>query len=285
MISRTGTIEADSGLEVLPMPEFTRDEVTISFSDEGSGDPVLLLHGHTLDRRVWDPVTARLLEAGLRVIRPDLRGHGRSTRPDSGYHVSHHSADMVGLLDSVGVDRAAVVGFSFGGGVALEMALTSPGRVAALGLVSTTMPDRPFEPAFMESLREVARAIRSQGVSAAMAGPWACNPLFAHSFTKVGIREAVAAIVKDFPGAEFLATERDRVERDWVVPDRLAEIAAPANVMVGEKEMPGFKAYAEEAATGIPGATIEVVPDCGHLLPLEAPDAVAEMIIGLFSGQ
>ncbi len=178
-----------------------------------------------------------------------------------------------------------MVGFSFGGGVALEMALTTPGRVAALGLVSTTMPDRPFEPAFMESLREVARAIRSQGVAAAMAGPWASNPLFAHSFTKKGIREAVAAIVKDFPGAEFLATERDRVERDWVVPDRLAEIAAPANVMVGEKEMPGFKAFAEEAAGGIPGATIEVVPDCGHLLPLEAPDAVAAMIIELFSGQ
>jgi len=117
-----------------------------------------------------------------------------------------------------------------------------------------------------------------------MAGPWDSNPLFAHSFTKDGIREAVAAIVEGFPGAEFLATERDRIDRDWKLPDRLDEISVPARVMVGEMEMPGFKAFAEEAAGGIPGATIEVVQDCGHLLPLEAPDAVAKMILGLFKG-
>ena len=266
------------------MPEFSHDQVTISFSDEGSGDPVLLLHGHTLDRRVWDPLMPQLLEAGLRVIRPDLRGHGRSTRPDSGYHVSHHSADVVALLDELDIGRAAVIGFSFGGGVGLETAVTGPDRVRSLGLVSTTMPDRPFEPAFMESLREVAHTIRSEGVAAAMAGPWDANPLFAHSFTKKGIRETVAVMVKDFPGAEFLATERDRVEREWMLPDRLAEIAVPTKVMVGEREMAGFKAFAEEAAAGIPGAMLEVVPGCGHLLPLEAPEATAAMIIGLFVG-
>jgi pimeloyl-ACP methyl ester carboxylesterase len=265
------------------MPDFSRDTVSISYSDEGSGQPVVLLHGHTLDRRVWNPVVGELLAAGLRVLRPDLRGHGRSSRPDSGYHVSHHAADAVALLDELELGHAAVIGFSFGGGVALEMAITRPDRVESLGLVSTTMPDRPFEPAFMDSLREVAGVIRTQGIEAAMAGPWAANPLFDHSFTKEGVREAVAAMVKDFPGAEFLATERDRIERDWTIPERLNGISVPTRVLVGEKEMPGFRAYADEAATGIPGATLEVVPDCGHLLPLEAPDAVAEMIIGLFS--
>ncbi len=265
------------------MPEITRDDVTISYSDEGSGPVVVLLHGHTLDRRIWDPIVPELLAAGLRVLRPDLRGHGKSTRPGSGYHVSHHAADMVALLDGVGIGRASVVGFSFGGGVALELALSHAPRVAALGLVATVMPDRPFEPVFMDNLREVAGVIRTRGVGAAMAGPWATSPLFAHSFTKEGIRERVAAIVRDFPGAEFLATERDRVERDWTIPERLGEIVIPARVMVGEMEMPGFRAYAEEAAEGIPGATLEVVPDCGHLLPLEAPDAVAKMILGLCS--
>ena len=65
-------------------------------------------------------------------------------------------------------------------------------------------------------------------------------------------------------------------------PEKLAEITAATRVMVGECEMPGFLAFSKEAAEGIPGATLEVVPDCGHLLPLEAPDAVAKMIIGLF---
>jgi pimeloyl-ACP methyl ester carboxylesterase len=265
------------------MPEFTRDEVTISFSDEGAGRAVVLLHGHTLDRRVWLPVVPQLLDAGLRVIRPDLRGHGRSSRPDTGYHVSHHSADVVALLDELDIGRAAVIGFSFGGGVALETAVTQSSRLSAMGLVAPVMPDRPFEPSFMENLREVARTIRSEGVAPAMAGPWQSSPLFAHSFTKEGIREAVTAIVAGFPGAEFLATERDRIDRDWKLPDRLDEISAPTRVMVGEMEMPGFRGFADEAANGIPGAELDVVSDCGHLLPLEAPDAVAEMILGLFS--
>jgi pimeloyl-ACP methyl ester carboxylesterase len=282
-IIRAGTIDGDSGLEVLPMPEFSRAAVTISYTDEGSGQPVVLLHGHTLDRRVWNPIVGELHAAGLRVLRPDLRGHGRSTRPNSGYHVSHHAADMVALLDTAGLERAAIIGFSFGGGVVLEMAVSHAPRVAALGLVAPLMPDRPFEPAFMANLREVAGMIRTQGIEAAMAGPWATSPLFNHSFTKAGVREAVATMVKDFPGAEFLATERDRVDRDWTIPERLGGITAPTRVLVGENEMPGFKAFAEEAAEGIPGATLEVVPDCGHLLPLEAPDAVAEMILGLVS--
>jgi 3-oxoadipate enol-lactonase len=263
------------------VPEITRDDVTISYSDEGTGRAVVLLHGHTFDRRVWLPVLGALGEHDLRIIRPDLRGHGRSSRPDTGYHVSHHAADVVALLDAAGIRRAVVVGFSFGGGVGLELAVSHPARVRALGLVATVMPDRRFEPAFMDNLREVARVIRSDGVPAAMAGPWAASPLFAHSFSKPGIREAVAAIVRDFPGAEFLATERDRVDRGWTVPDRLGEVTAPTRVLVGEHEMPGFRAYADEAADGIPGAELEIVPDGGHVLPFEVPDTVARMIVDL----
>lgn len=266
------------------MPEITRHDVSISFTDEGVGRPVLLLHGHTLDRRAWLTVVPHLLTAGLRVIRPDLRGHGRSDRPDFGYHFADHAADMIALLDHLQIDRSAIIGFSFGGGVAMEIALTNPDRVNALGLVAPVMPDRPFEPAFMENLRELAGAIRSNGVAAAMAETWSNSPLFAHSFVKPGVREAVAAIVADFPGAEFLATRRDEVSRDWKVPDRLSEIAIPTAVVVGEREMSGFRGYADEAAGAIPGATLEVVPDCGHLLPFEAPDTVAKMIIGLFKG-
>lgn len=266
------------------MPSIDRDDVRISYTDEGAGRPVLLLHGHTLDRRAWLTVVPHLLAAGLRVIRPDLRGHGRSSRPDFGYHVSHHAADMAALLDHLEIDRGTVVGFSFGGGVGLEMALTDPHRVTALGLVATVMPDRPFEPAFMDNLREVAGIIRTRGIEAAMAGPWAECPLFDHSFTKDGIRETVAAIVAGFPGAEFLATQRDRVDRDWTMPERLHEISAPTRIMVGEREMPGFRGYSDEAAAKIPGATLEVVPDGGHLLPLEEPALVANMIIALVKG-
>ncbi len=261
------------------MPEARHGDVTLHFIDQGTGAPVLLLHGHTFDQRVWSDVVPSLLDSGLRVIRPDLRGHGLSTQAPAGYHSSHHADDMAAVLDAAGVDAAVVVGFSLGGGVALELALAQAERVRALALVAPTLPGRPFETGFMDNLRQVARVARGEGIRAAMLGPWLDSPLFAFSFTKPGLRERTAALVADFPGAEYLATERDRVERQWTVPERLGEILVPTVVAVGERELPGFAAYAEEAAAAIPGAHLERVPECGHLLPLEAPQRIAALIL------
>lgn len=266
------------------MPEAYNGDVTLFFEDEGEGRPVLLIHGHTQDHRIWEAVVPELLTAGLRVLRPDLRGHGRSTRPEAGYHFTHHASDMVAILDMAGVPSATLIGYSIGGGIALEMALSQPARVDGLVLVSPVMPDRPFEPAFMENLKEVARVARTEGIAAAMAGPWAENPLFAYSFTKPGIRETANTITRDFPGAEYLASSRDRVERPWTVPDRLAEIDVSTMVVAGANETPGFRAWAEEAAAGIPGARIEVLDGCGHLLPLEEPELIARHIVESVQG-
>jgi pimeloyl-ACP methyl ester carboxylesterase len=263
------------------MPQAHNGDVTVYYEDEGSGAPVLLIHGHTMDRRIWDPVMPGLLDARLRILRPDLRGHGRSTRPDSGYHVSHHATDMAALLDAVAIDSTTAVGYSIGGAVALEMAVTMPDRLDGLVLMSPVMPDRPFETAFMDNLREVARVARSEGIEAAMLGPWATNPLFAYSFSKSDVRDAAMIISRDFPGAEYLATERDRIEREWTVPERLSEVGIPTSVIAGDHETPGFRAYAEEAAAAIPDARLEFFTDCGHLLPLEEPDRVAQTIIDI----
>lgn len=261
------------------MKKVNRDDVTIAYRDEGEGPAVLLLHGHTLDGRVFDGLASALTEQGFRSIRPDLRGHGRSSRPPQGYHWSHHCADILAVLDDAEVPRVAVVGFSLGGGVALEMAITVPERVDSLCLIDPVMPDRPFEDEFMMNLKEVAKTARVEGIRAAMEGPWMRSPLFAASFERPGIKEKAAVIVRDFPGAEYLAEARDRIDRDWSVPRRLDEITAPTIVMVGARDLPGFRAFAKEAASGIPGARLEVVEGCGHLVPLEAEEQVLQTLL------
>ncbi len=261
------------------MATVKRDGVSIFYRDQGEGQPVMLLHGHTLDHRVFEGLASKIEAGGMRVIRPDLRGHGRSTRPPQGYHWSDHCGDVEEVLDAAGVDRAAIVGFSLGGGIALEMAVERPDRVGKLVLMSPVMPDRPFDPEFMANLKAVATVARTEGIRAAMEGPWMKSPLFAASLAKPGVLEALSEIVKDFPGAEYLAEARDRVERDWTVPDRLGEITADTLVLVGEREMLGFMAFAEEAAAGIPDARLEIIPDAGHLLLLEAGDQVAAGIL------
>ena len=254
-------------------------EVSIFFEDQGDGQPVLLLHGHTLDGRIFDDLASRLVTAGRRVLRLDLRGHGRSERPPRGYHWVDHCADAVAVLDASGVEKATIIGFSLGGGIALEMAVERPERVDDMVLMAPVMPDRAFEADFLANLKSVASVARSEGIRAAMQGPWMRSPLFAVSLKKPGVREAVAKIVGDFPGADYLAEARDKVERDWMMPDRLDEITASTLVLVGEFEMPGFRAFSEEAAKGIPKAKLEIISGSGHLLPLEANDEVARLIL------
>lgn len=261
------------------MAETTRDEVRLHFLDDGLGQPVLLIHGHTLDLRVWDGVVGELVAAGRRAIRYDLRGHGRSGRPARGYHWVDHAADAAAVLDAAAVARAPVVGYSVGGGIALEVALTMPGRVSSLVLLSPVLPDREYEPEFFASLREVARATRRDGIRAAMLGPWLESPLWRGSIARPGVRERLAEIVAEFPGAEYLAAERDRVERDWTVPDRLPEIAVPALVAIGELELPGFRTWAAEIAGDIPGARFELLAGLGHLHLLENPALVARLVL------
>ncbi len=256
------------------------DGVRIHVLDEGQGEPVLLIHGHTLDLRIWDDVAGPLHAAGRRTVRYDLRGHGRSDRPSRGYHWTDHAADAAAVLDAAGVEGVAVIGYSIGGGIALEMALTMPGRVSELVLLSPVLPDREYEPEFLATLREVARTARRDGIRAAMLGPWLESPLWQGSIARPGVRERLAELVGGFPGAEYLATERDRVERSWTAAGRLAEIAVPALVTVGELELPGFRAWAAEIASGIPGARLEVLAGLGHLHLFEDPARVARLIVG-----
>ena len=263
------------------MPIADSQGVGIYYRDEGSGPAVLLLHGHTLDGSIFDDVLPGLLEEGYRVLRPDLRGHGRSDRPPQGYHFSHHAQDMAAVMDDAGVKRAVVGGFSLGGGIALEMVITMPEKVRALGLFSPVLPDRPFEEAFMNNLREVARTARREGIRKAMEGPWMESPLFEASFRRPDVLEKTRRIVTAFPGAEYLAEVRDKMTRDWKLPDRLGEIRCPTTVMVGGEEMAGFRAFAEETAGGIPDAGFEVIADAGHLWPLEEPDRLRLALLAL----
>ena len=124
--------------------------------------------------------------------------------------------------------------------------------------------------------------MRELGVEAAMLGPWCDGPLFRTSLaSSPGLRARLEAIVRDFPGADYLATARDRVERDWTVPDRLHEITCRTTVVSAALTLPGFRAWGDEIAATIPGARQVVIQGVGHLLPLECPERLAEEILAV----
>jgi len=258
---------------------FERDGATFHVIEEGAGQPVVLLHGHTLDLRVWDEQAPIWAGAGYRVIRYDQRGHGRSGSPPCGYRFGDHAADLAALLRGLGAAPAHVVGLSKGGGIALELALRSPGLLRSLTLVGPLVPDYPLSAELLDSFKQLARAIRTDGVERAVRGGWLRHPLIASAHSLPAVRQRVEAMLQAFPAGEYFATARDQADRDWKAVDRLAEIAVPTLVVTGEHDVPDFAAMARLVAERIPGCRLAIVPGCGHLVPLERGDDLARLVL------
>jgi pimeloyl-ACP methyl ester carboxylesterase len=125
------------------MHRIAGDGVTLAVFDEGAGPPVLLLHGFPDSSHVWRYQVPALVAAGMRVIAPDLRGFGESDKPESveDYAITRSVADMVAVLEEVGIDRAHVVGHDWGAGLAWSLAAFVPERVERLVVMSVGHPN------------------------------------------------------------------------------------------------------------------------------------------------
>jgi pimeloyl-ACP methyl ester carboxylesterase len=119
------------------------DGVTLAVLDEGEGRPVLLLHGFPDSSHLWRHQVPALVESGMRVIAPDLRGFGESDKPEAveEYTVSRSVADMLALLDGLDIERVHVVGHDWGAGVAWGLAAFAPARVDRLVAMSVGHPN------------------------------------------------------------------------------------------------------------------------------------------------
>src|SRR5205807_769952 len=198
----------------------------------------------------------------FRVIRYDLRGHGKSASPSAPY--SNHD-DLRSVLDALGVNRATLIGLSAGAEVATDFALAYPDRVARLivaspGLSGYVPPPLPWtQPVF-----QAAGAGDAEGA----AKLWAETPIMA---LKNDL--SAASTVRDLVMANVrLWTFRTNPVQRLTPPaiTRLSEIKCPSLVVVGEQDLPHIKEVAGLLAAGISGARLVTIPRAGHLVNLDA---------------
>lgn len=130
--------------ELVPRKSIAGDGVQLSVLDVGEGRPVVLLHGFPDSSYLWRKQIPTLLDAGLRVVAPDLRGFGESERPAEigDYALGHSVRDVLAVLDALELERAHVVGHDFGAVVAWLLAALAPGRVGRLVAMSVGHPGR-----------------------------------------------------------------------------------------------------------------------------------------------
>jgi 3-oxoadipate enol-lactonase len=235
----------------------------LAYDDVGAGPCVVLIHGHPFDRSLWHPQVAALATS-FRVVAPDLRGFGESPVTPHLVSLREYADDVAELLDRLGIGRAAIVGLSMGGLVAMELATGQPGRCWALGLIATTA--EPVAAGESALRRERADLIERDGMQVlidymhtGLYGP-RCPP---------AVRERVDAMMARAPVAGAAAALRGRAERPDYRP-RLRQLDLPALVCTGSEDPWSNETVTAEIMENLQRPELVVIDGAGHLPNLEA---------------
>ena len=253
----------------------------------GKGPVVLLLHGLGCDHTTWEPIID-MLARRYTVIAPDLLGHGLSDKPRADYSVGGYANGMRDLLTVLGIDRATVIGHSFGGGVAMQFAYQFPERTERLLLVASGGLGPEVTPAI--------RAITTPGFHQVMglltlpgvrhAGKAGLRALSRSSLKHTRDLDEVAEIYDSFkdPHARHAIRHVVRAVVDWrgqivTMADRAyLTDAMPMCVVWGRDDKVIPVRHASNAAQLAPKARVEVIPNAGHFPHKDHPHRFAKIV-------
>jgi len=230
----------------------------------------LLLHAGIADRRMWAPQLPALAAAGHRAIAPDMPGFGDAA-------LAPGIVDYVGFSADALDGPAAVVGCSFGGRVALELAVAWPELVERLVLVGAGLGAWDWSEATQAGFAQEEEALERGDLAAAaaqQAGMW-----LAPDATPEVRALTVAMTIRSY---EQQLPMEEQVKAVWPQPSaetRLGDVAVPTLVVVGSEDVEDIVSMAERLAGAIPGARLETIEGAGHLPSLERPDELNRLLL------
>lgn len=269
------------------MPIAEIEGTTLHYRIEGEGTPCLVMHGGLgLDHHYLAPHLAPLSDT-FQLIFYDHRGNGRSGRPPR-ETITHAqlAADADALAEHLGLDRVAVLGHSYGGFVALELALRRPERVSHLVLVDTAATGPHRDEMLANARRKGATEAMLQALTQGYEtvdefGRWLrlMAPMYFHRFDPDVAEALLAGTVLSTDG---FAAPGETARYD--VTDRLGEIRVPTLVLVGDDDFILPPARSRVLHEGIPNAELTVFEACGHHPYVEAADAFQARVRAWFGG-
>lgn len=259
------------------------DGLQIRYLSAGEGPPMVLLHGAGNNALDWRWVIPELSRTH-RVYAPDLPGSPDSARPAADYSPAFFERFIAGFADALGVESAAFVGNSFGGLVALRLALSEPGRVNALVLVDAAGLGRAVNPMFtsvnVPGLAEAAMPFWRTRAGAYQRAWTRTALLFAHPARVPREWIAEQCRLSRSPGylEAHVSVLRSQVS-PWgqreILVNRLPLLKMPTLVVWGERDRVFPESQARDASTRLGEGSLSLIPGCGHLPHVECPDLFA----------
>jgi 3-oxoadipate enol-lactonase len=254
----------------------------IAYEARGEGPALVLLHAGIADSRMWEREMVAL-SSSRHVLRYDIQGYGSSSL-SAGPHC--HGRDLLTVMDAAGIKRAALVGCSLGGRIALEVAVAEPERVGALVLVGSGLPGWEWSKAmeaYNEREEELFEAAKLDEAVELNLRFWVDGPQRDPEDVDPAVRELARVMQRQAfeTDAEVLAAGADPRD-ELLVPnlrEHLHEVSAPALVVVGEVDQPDIHAIAELLATELPDARMAVISEAAHIPNLERPEEFERLVM------
>lgn len=256
--------------------------VSVNVLEAGEGPTLVLVHGHPGSAYEWRPLIDALAERGFRVLAYDRVGYGRSdARPDDDFTVDANARELLALLASEGLDRATVVGWSYGGGVGIAAARLDPDRIGRLVLVGSVGPgieNRPGPPGWL------MRAVIVPAMGWAMEIPPLASRL-RHGFTSSAFApgpppDDLSLVHANFSRPHTLDTMlSEGRDLDGRAPIDPASLALPILVVQGEGDALVPVSVAKELHRRAMGSELWVVEAGSHALPVTHPAELADRIV------
>ena len=242
--------------------------IQLAYERRGRRTPLVLVHGFPLDHHLWDEVVP-LLEDTFDVILPDLRGFGESTTIDSPYGMDELASDIAGLLDQLGIQKAAIAGHSMGGYVALAFARLYPNRVSGLGLVSSQVLADP--PERKEGRYKSAADVSANGIGSVVE---TMTPKFT---TDERLQAYARTSMEHQSPAAYIGALKAMAERADSTP-LLAALQVPVVVIHGDADSLIPLDRAREVKAALPKAHLVEISGAGHMPMMEAKERTAEAL-------
>ncbi|MBV4456171.1 MULTISPECIES: alpha/beta fold hydrolase [Pseudomonas] len=250
-----------------------------SYLATGQGQPVVLIHGVGLNKEMWGGQVVGLA-THYHVISYDMLGHGASPRPAVGTPLLGYADQLLELLDHLQLAQATVIGFSMGGLVARAFALHYPDRLKSLVVLNSVFNRSP----------EQRAAVIARTAQAAEHGPdanaqAALSRWFSREYQAANPAQ-IAALRQTLAGNDpqgYLTTYELFATQDMYRADDLKGLRAPTLVATGELDPGSTPEMARQLADRIPGATVAVLAEQRHMMPVESPRMVNSLLLGFLN--
>jgi len=252
----------------------------LAYDVDGDGPAVVLLHEGICDRRMWEPQIGPFTEAGYRVVRHDLRGYGDSELLSGPLS---NTGDLEALLEHLGIERASLVGVSYGGRIALEFTILHPDLVEALVLVGAGLRGADWSGEMETFGEEEERLLEAGDVDGAVElnlRMWVDGPSRGPDEVDPDVRERVREMQRRAFEVQLPVPEAGP-DSPFEPPAtaRLDEVQCPTLVVVGELDQPDILRIADLLAEGIPGARKAFIPGTAHVPSMEKPEEFNELVL------